>query len=172
MPRVLQAVVTAEEARDGYEGPVYPQKEYILDDDECPLAILMNHSTATGEYHSTGQYHHSTGQYHHSTGQYHHHHSTGQYHHHHSTGEYHHHHSTGQYHHHHSTAVMYHYVRHGAVLGSCACFISAGCALFIVMNINALALSLLPSLLPSLPPSLLVSLLLLLHHSFLVSLLL
>ena len=44
----LQAVVTAEEAREGYDGPVYPSKEYILDDDECPLAILMNHSTATG----------------------------------------------------------------------------------------------------------------------------
>uniref|UniRef100_A0A6A7FPY9 Afadin-like n=1 Tax=Hirondellea gigas TaxID=1518452 RepID=A0A6A7FPY9_9CRUS len=45
---LIQAVVTAEEAREGYEGPVYPQKEYILDDDECPLAILMNHSTTTG----------------------------------------------------------------------------------------------------------------------------
>ena len=41
--------MTAEEAREGYEGPVFPQKEYILDEDECPLAILMNHSTATGE---------------------------------------------------------------------------------------------------------------------------
>ncbi|XP_047737139.1 afadin [Hyalella azteca] len=45
---LVQAMVTPEEARDGYQGPVYPQKEYILDDDECPLAILMNHSNATG----------------------------------------------------------------------------------------------------------------------------
>lgn len=25
------------------------QQEYILDDDECPLAILMNHPSARGE---------------------------------------------------------------------------------------------------------------------------
>lgn len=26
------------------------QQEYILDDDECPLAILMNHSSTRGTY--------------------------------------------------------------------------------------------------------------------------
>lgn len=26
--------------------------EYILDDDECPLSILMNHPTSRGEYHT------------------------------------------------------------------------------------------------------------------------
>ncbi|XP_069950170.1 afadin-like isoform X2 [Cherax quadricarinatus] len=33
---------------DGYGGPTSPQKEYILDDDECPLAILMNHPPSRG----------------------------------------------------------------------------------------------------------------------------
>lgn len=26
-----------------------PEQEYVLDDDECPLAILMNHSSGRGE---------------------------------------------------------------------------------------------------------------------------
>ncbi|KAK7083437.1 Mllt4p [Halocaridina rubra] len=33
---------------DGYGG-MSPQKEYILDDDECPLAILMNHPPSRGK---------------------------------------------------------------------------------------------------------------------------
>lgn len=34
---------------DGYGRAMSPQKEYILDDDECPLAILMNHPPSRGE---------------------------------------------------------------------------------------------------------------------------
>ncbi|XP_047497776.1 afadin-like [Penaeus chinensis] len=42
---LIQNVVGGDE---GYGGATSPQKEYILDDDECPLAILMNHPPSRG----------------------------------------------------------------------------------------------------------------------------
>ncbi|XP_068241167.1 afadin-like [Palaemon carinicauda] len=43
---LVQAVVGNDEAYGGLS----PQKEYILDDDECPLAILMNHHPSRGRF--------------------------------------------------------------------------------------------------------------------------
>ncbi|CAL4087255.1 unnamed protein product, partial [Meganyctiphanes norvegica] len=42
---LIQNVIGVDE---GYGGSMSPQKEYILDDDECPLAILMNHPPSRG----------------------------------------------------------------------------------------------------------------------------
>ena len=46
---IFQCIVTAEETMDSYDGKIVPQKEYILDEDECPLAILMNHPPSRGK---------------------------------------------------------------------------------------------------------------------------
>ena len=37
-----------------YRAPTGPYNEYILEDDECPLAILINHPPTPGECHVGG----------------------------------------------------------------------------------------------------------------------